>query len=854
MTHSISPMLVPTSRLSPPRRGRGVLSRPRLESLAPQLLERSLTLLKAPAGFGKTTLAAVWVESLSSPAIRCAWLSLDEQDDSPASLLYAIAGALQNTVDAPLASFKLAQDLPFTSTNLLANQLLNDIEALDKPLLLVLDDCHLLSESTLNKALKTLLRHAPHNLHWLLISRTHLPDKLINYVQGEPTVELDAEDLRFQYEETKALLNRAGIEITAADLAQLQEATEGWSTALRAYMLGASNSKKSLSQVPVPRSLNLLFDEVLEGLEAEFLTKLLALSQLEGFNLALLNHCFAHTGEALLAELEHGQFFLSLKDEQDQQPWYSFHPLFKNYLAERYAKAASEEESSHFRLSAAHWLAEHGQRIAAITLALASGEIELAEQWISRCAMDLVEQGELYTLMQWEKQLREQLSELPPVMRLALGWAAGLAMQQEKGQQLLNSLKGNTQINLWEYRALKAMLLAFSGRGEMAGKLALECLPHFHNQPWIENVLINVQRYGYLHTANWQAFYNLPPLASQLSRSRYVFNRLYQYGIEAIAEIQQARLGTANKQLELAMEVLEENHADNPMLYALPHAFLASIALLKGDYDPAQSHLDKCQPYISPLGFPEMVLAATGCQVQLYIKQKKYPQARLEVEKIEALGLKRLCPILLSFALRHRCQLSVLEGKKAEAKACQQLLQQLFQEQPAPPLELRFARVVTQLSIILAYPEDKTLGEPIQEAELLASTLASFGLQLQHVELQLLIALVLKVKHEPSAQQRLEHWQQVAQVYGLQGVLDNLGLTNETGTQVTDSAALLSLTVKERLILEEVALGHSNKEVAKTMGVAPETIKTHLKNIYAKLGVGNRTQAALALESSKEAS
>ncbi|MEN9465260.1 MAG: hypothetical protein RL217_1441 [Pseudomonadota bacterium] len=831
--------LLPTSRLYPPRRGRGVLPRPRLESCAPKLMDHSLTLLKAPPGFGKTTLASAWVEVLAAKEIKSVWLTLEAKDSTPNHVLYCLVQAFSYAFpNKKWPSVRLCEDLPFVSFELLATQFLNDVDTLSEPLLLVVDDCHCLSDICLETVLNLLLKHHQEKLHVLLISRNALTPNVLQSLRGEPFLEMDAEDLRFQTEEIKALLQRAEIELDSADLAKLQDATAGWSTALRAYLL---SSNKNIQQNR--RNFHVIFDEMLDGLAPDFLKKLLPLSLLEQFSPAMLDFCFDADMTSFLYQIEQKQLFLNIKGEKGE--WLSFNPIFKEYLAQRFFKQSSPEDIHQFQLRAALWLAQQKNWVAAISLALNAKASAQAEQWINHCAMDLVEQGELHTLMQWEKQLREQLSTLPSAMRLALGWASCLAMQQDKAKQLLNSLKENEGIDPWERRALQALLLAFDGRGEQAAKMAYECLPHFLNRPWISNLLVNVQRYGYMHMGNWQAFYSLPPLLSHsLSRNRFLFNKLYQHGIEAFAEIIQGRLDTAAQRLSDVIKTLEDHRSSNPMLRSLPRIILAQIYYLQGRYHEAQQQLDDSHAFLDLMGFPELIIATQGTQIKLLKRQGNYLQARKYLEEIESVGLKRLCPRLLAFALLERCRLSLAEHKHEEAQACMNFLHQLYQDQHNPPLELRYAWLLAHLALVKKNSE--RFADLEMDIENLAAELTYTGKHLLHIELQLALACARKEQGDTGAAASIEHWQKIAQVYGLQGLLDEYGLNIQ---QLVDEKAqqggLLSLTVKERLILQEVAHGKSNKEIARNMNVAPETVKSHLKNIFAKLNVTNRTQAAL---------
>lgn len=150
------PLLLAT-KLSPPRLARGILPRPRLERLAEQVTDRSITVLKAPPGFGKTTLASIWADSLAAQGVAVAWLSLDEQDESVQRLLFYLAAAL-NHADPCLgrSCLGLQTELTFFSMETLASLLINELIGFDRPLVLFVDDCHRIGDPVLVNALRFL--------------------------------------------------------------------------------------------------------------------------------------------------------------------------------------------------------------------------------------------------------------------------------------------------------------------------------------------------------------------------------------------------------------------------------------------------------------------------------------------------------------------------------------------------------------------------------------------------------------------------------------------------------------------------------------------------------------------------
>ncbi|MBI3381174.1 MAG: helix-turn-helix domain-containing protein [Aquabacterium sp.] len=834
-----------TTRLHPPRRGRGVLPRPRLEDLSPRLLEQTLTVIKAPPGFGKTTLAAAWVEALTARDVPSAWLTLDDSDDTPSGLLYCMAAALQRAIPAlGLDVLALEKAWPFLPADTIATLLANDIHSQPDHLLMVLDDCHRVSEATLDTALHLLLRHAPPQLHLLLISRHDLPATVLQQVRGGLVLAIDAEHLRFMPEETQALLTRAGQTPTATQLASVQEATGGWSTALRAYLLSASNHPRG-GLATLPRTLGLLFDDMLMGLDADFRQRLLPLGLLETFNAPMLTHCQGPGADAFIDTLERRQLFLSTHGAEGE--WFSLHPLLRDHLT-RLLERDDPQQAQDFRIRAADWLAAQGWWSQAISLALAAGDTTQAQSWIRCCAMDLVEQGDFLVLLQWQRRLREHLPSFPAPMRLALAWAAALAMQHDEAQQLLDELPENGDVHVWELRALRAMLLALDDRADEGAALATTCMPHLGNRPWICNVLTNVQRYGLLQAGQWQSLYSLPPLQSQpLSRTRYTFNRLYQHCMEALADVQQAHLAGAAARLEGAFMDLAESGATSPVLRALPAALLARVRLLQGRTSEATALLADSLEFVRTCGFLDSIEAALGSSATLLRQQGNLALARQRVVEIETLAHHRHWPRLLAQALLERSRISLQESKLEEARACGQRLRQLRHERALPPGVDSVAHACVLAELELAAVTGECPTTLLADAETLAAAQGAAHMRLSQMALQIAMVNVhLRLGDTATAEWRLAQWQGAVRQAGASALLESLPSRwrEDALAEPVRMDTLHGLTVKERLILQGVARGQSNKEIAKALGVSPETIKTHMKNIFGKLGVSSRTHAA----------
>lgn len=854
------PLLLPTTRLRPPCRKRGLLPRPRLEDSAADLLEHDLTILQTPPGYGKTTLAAAWFESLATQGINVAWLTLDRGEDTPLRLLHCLAAALEAAAPAPVVSlpaFNAGKNRPDLSSADLATLLINDLHRHAEPLLMVLDDVQQVEAALLDEALRPLLRHAPPQLHLLLISRHALAASLLSQARSQPVRILDIDELRFTPHETQALLERAGRTPTTHELISLQNTTAGWIAALRASLLAGRGDAPRGETASLARRMGGIFDEMLAGLAGPVRDRLLPLGLLESFDEALLAHCQNHEADALIDTLEQRQTFIAAQAPEGDGFRFSLHPLFREHLT-RLLERADPERARLFRRQAAAWLAAQGHWSPAITLALAAGEAAQAQEWLQRCARDLVEQGEFLVLLQWYRQLKTPPAGFPPPTRLALAWAAALAMQHDEASRLLESLADDDAANSWECRALRATLLALDDQPEAGARLAGTCLRQPDGHPWILNVLINVQRYACLQASQWQALYGLPPLQSHpLSSTCYTFNRLYQNCMEALADIQQANLSGAAARLENTFAELAQSEAVIPVLRAFPAAFLARIRLLQGRAGEAVPLLADCLPFVRLGGFLDFIVTAQGSSAALLRQQGQLAQARQRVDEIEAMAHHRQWPRLLALALLERGRISLRELKFEEARACIARLRQLNREHPRAlgPDSVAQAHMLAALEFASATGEyPPTL---IADAEQLAADLGAAQLRLPQMELHLtMIELLRREGRMDEAERKSGTWREIARQTGALALLGASSTTAEVLPRSTSPRIdpRRALTVKERLVLQCVARGQSNKVIAKAMGVTPETIKTHLKNIYSKLDVHSRAQAAAFITSGTDGS
>jgi len=369
---------------------------------------RRLTLVAAPPGFGKTTLLAEWAAADDGPAV--AWLSLDEADNDPARF-FAYLGEALRRVEPEVGRHALAAlrtpgaDL----VDVVLPLLLNDLAGLERDLVLVVDDYHLITNPEINAALAHLIERSPAAFRLVLATREDPPLPLSRLRARGELVELRAGELRFSDEETDVFLTEAlDLDLSAANVARLQARTEGWPAALYLAAL-------SLRGRPDPSALieNFAGDDryLVDYLTAELIARqspdlrlfLLRTSILKRFCGPLCDAVVERDDSgALLAELERSNLLLVPLDTKRQ--WYRYHPLFGDLL--RHELTATDREVVpvlHRRASA--WYRDAGLIVDAADHAMAAGDVDSAVELVARHYAFFVDQGQQETVLRWLEAL-----------------------------------------------------------------------------------------------------------------------------------------------------------------------------------------------------------------------------------------------------------------------------------------------------------------------------------------------------------------------------------------------------------------------------------------------------------------
>ena len=416
------------AKIHVPERRRGLVARPRLVERLNRGAGAALTLVSAPAGFGKTTLLADWLAG-GRPA---AWLSLDERDND-AGVFWAYAVAALTSV-APLSPFRPPVESALTT-------LVNDLGAVRDDVVLVLDDYHHIDAPEVQEGMAFLLDHLPPRVHLVIAGRADPMVPLARLrARGELT-EVRAAELRFTADEAAAYLNGAmGLALTARDVTALEGRTEGWIAALQLAALSMQGRPDVAGFIAGFAGddryiVDYLTEEVLARQPDDVRRFLLQTSVLDRLSGPL---CDAVTGQdggrARLAELERGNLFLVPLDHRRR--WYRYHQLFADVLTVHLRDEQPDELPGLHRRAGA-WFERNGEPAEAIRHALAGGDVERAADLVEREIPALSRSRQESAARGWLAALPDEVVRARPVLGVALAGVLLMGGERDGVEEML---------------------------------------------------------------------------------------------------------------------------------------------------------------------------------------------------------------------------------------------------------------------------------------------------------------------------------------------------------------------------------------------------------------------------------
>ena len=445
-----------------------------------------LTLVSAPAGYGKSTLVGQWLSNCDSPS---AWLSLDKHDnDLHVFLTYLVAAVRTQFADALPETKNLLGAANLPSLPVLSRLLANELEHLPQRLILVLDDYHRIETPAIQQLLRELLRHPPQTLHLVLVSRTDPALDLLYMRAHQQMSELRAQDLSFTVAETVSYLEKlVGTTVNKRIARKIVKRTEGWVTALHLLTLSVSNSAglANLSTVLLgeQQTLDYLAAEALARQPRDIQAWLLQTSILDRFCASLCaavcrppadSEGSSFTGEDFIRWLNESNLFVISLDRRGY--WFRYHHLFQDLLQNQLANVLGSKEIAELHSRASGWYLENELLEEAIQHALAAGDTVGAAEIIEANRYAQNEAGQWHAVERWLAMLPAAIKEARPKLILAEVWIASVRFQMDRIPPMLKQVEAllgerSPDRHLWgELHCFRGTLMYWGGEAEASAR------------------------------------------------------------------------------------------------------------------------------------------------------------------------------------------------------------------------------------------------------------------------------------------------------------------------------------------------------------------------------------------------
>jgi ATP/maltotriose-dependent transcriptional regulator MalT len=869
--------ILATKLYIPPLRP-NVVIRPRLIERLNEGLHRKLTLIAAPAGFGKTTLVSEWIEGIECPTV---WLSLDEGDNDPTSFLTYLVAAVQTiaaTIGEGVMGALHSPQPPPPETILTA--LLNDLTTISDRFVLVLDDYHVIEAKPVDHALTFLLEHLPPNMHLVIATREDPQLPLARLRARDQMTELRVTELRFTPSEAAAFLNQAmGLNLSAEDIARLSARTEGWIAGLQLAaisLLGHEDAAGFVSSFSGSHHfvLDYLVEEVLhqqpESLQA-FLLRTSILDRLCGPLCDAVVLDATASGQATLEYLEHVNLFIVPLD--NERRWYRYHHLFAELLRQRLQQSTplfteDERESiAELHIRASIWYEDHGLLIEAFHHAAAANEVERAERLIAGKGIPRHFRGAVTAILDWLESLPTTVLNARP----SLWWRYGSLLLvsgqttgvEEKLQAAEAALQGampddKTQDLVGQIAVARATLALTRYDAETMLAQSQRALEYLHPK----NLSSRATSYWTLGFAYWTR--------GDRSAARRVYTEAISISQAAgdtfttiLATIGLGNVQEADNHLYLAAETYQrvlQLAGDQPLqIICEAHLGLARVLYEWNDLEAAEKHgqqglhlarqyesvIDRfvsCEVFLARLKLAQGDVAdaaALLAQASQSARQQNFVFRMPEIATAQVLTLLRQGSLSAAAHLAQPHKLPLSQARvhlaQGDPSAALVVLEQLRQQAEAKGWEDEQLKVMVLQAVAL-----QAHGEQDQAMHLLcdALTLAEPGGFIR-----------LFVDEGPPMAHLLSEAAALGMMPDYTGTLRAVLEAEEqkredTSSLPTPAQPLIEpLSRRELEVLHLLAQGLSNQEICERLFLALDTVKGHNRKIFDKLQVQRRTEA-----------
>ncbi|MFS0836479.1 LuxR C-terminal-related transcriptional regulator [Paenibacillus sp. 1P03SA] len=840
-----------------------LVARERLTDSLSRGIDGRLTLVCAPAGFGKTTLLTQWAHNSRH---TCAWLSLDARDNDFIrfwrTLVRSLAGKSGEPTGQRLTALTLSlQDI---SVSTFLDELLNELYELPGKTVLVLDDYHLIGDTRIHDSLAYFIEYLPSALHVLIASRSELPFSTVKWTAKQEHNELHTATLQFTADETAAFYRDVHNQpLTDEQIRRLAARTEGWVTGLQLALLSlqsGTDAARFLDEFHGDHRVisDYLFEEVASQLPPDLYSFVLKTSVLQEMDADLCDAVTERTDARNLLELaKKSNLFLLPLDERDA--WFRYHHLFAGFLQELLKRKHPEEWLRLNRLASATCISR-GFMSEAVEYAIAGEDYPLLESCLKAHIPAVLESGELGNLLRWFRSFPQEYV-IPPALSLHHAFVLLMTGQAERAEQLLDRVEASLEsaMEQEERKELQSGLLfvrsnlmfitgIFDKWFAHIGTLLNDILPadpafytfnYNRTEPLVRRTPLGLKGMlspdterigtmfaGLLEARGWQGSYIYLYVMQSLSEGYYEWNRL-------------------EDSRKLAVLVSRSAPAKElPGLYVPVHLTQAMLYAADGRFELAHAAVDEAFEAASGLKDSRWRQLLHGARIRLYLKEDRSADVKKALPQLGVSGKDKP-------GFRQEFEYVTLAralGSQRKEKEALRLLELL---KPQCEREQLLSGII-EIAILQALLENQR-GQRTAALHHLHEAL-ELGAQNGYIRSFLDEGPAMESLLRAYARQYRLTRETAGQGDGLQDYVSkllSLFMPASTRRVTPDPALAEELSRSEISLLRLIRQGATNKQMAEQLTLSEGTVKVYLSRLYEKLGVSSRTQALVTAQELK---
>ncbi|WP_172373057.1 LuxR C-terminal-related transcriptional regulator [Sporosarcina jiandibaonis] len=837
----------------------GLLRRDRLMTLLESGVDKHLSIVRAPAGYGKTTLLSQWSVRFIG---QTAWISLNHSDNDPIRFWENIAKAIGQSLQTDLYErlLPLLTTQPRLPVKLFVDLISTEINKSNTRVQLILDDYQVITQSIIHRSIARLIEHRQKNFRLIIGSQSHLPLPIIRWKADSIVQEITIDQLKFTYKETVQFLKESSMPILDLNTVhEIFKKTEGCPMSIKLVTKVTEN--KQLEEVMSEGSSgnnsyvsDYLFHELITGLSLQEKSFLLKTSILK---VLAPEVCKALTDEidvdTILSSLEKRGYFIYVMDEERKD--FQYHNMFRDFLNKELRQRYSKEEVSRLFSKAAEELYKLGDFLNAIELSMRGNIFVDAMKWIEIHALDIFKLGYTETLKGWIDLLLKEQQELS--IEMTTLFALAHAMLQDFGRtfHIIEQLEKRHEIDHWmdneeynneaaDFLAIKAYaLLVDQNSMNTSLRLMLKQSKREAKDSNFNKISIryNVWNLTLLHTKiGGKGKLNCEEIESFLNNHQTKdYKRLivtgYYLGVYAEKLVEWNR---SEEALLVIKEAIKIGRSFRDSGLVIPMFVLkCRIEITKQDYAEAQHYLEKAKSYALNKDEPHWVDLLLLMEATIFIQQDKLAIAE---EKLAAAKANEyIGGIENEFWWFVHVRLLI---KKKDFETGLQLVEQL----KARAYEEEQISLIIESSLLEATLH-KLNGNNRQALDMLNEAL-KFGNRYGYIRMFLNESEIYPLMERYIELRRERHipsWSSIPLDYVERIMNISKEEQSASGLVVEKKNPLHGLTPRELEVLKLLTTGLSNRKIADELFLSPGTVRIYLSNIYAKLQVKSRTQAVI---------